>query len=207
MRLFKYAIKNIIRNSFLSISSIITIALIAFFISILFFVHHSTLYFINNINEKLTISLNLKTGYTNLNSEVTDLIQDIKGTNNALKVDYISAEDALKKLSERDPDLVRVIETSKENPLPSSIKISDIELNVYEKLNDTIKRYSKIIVYDEAKSKKMLVDYQSQYSKIQSLTVILRAVQYAIYAILAFFGFAVFALIYSTIGNFVFSYR
>ncbi|NCP77228.1 hypothetical protein GW830_03810 [bacterium] len=70
-----------------------------------------------------------------------------------------------------------------------------------------VKRYTGIIQYDEERSKKSLTDYRAQYDRIQGLINILLSVQYGIYGIIGFFIFAVFIIIYNSIGNFVFFYR
>jgi cell division protein FtsX len=70
-----------------------------------------------------------------------------------------------------------------------------------------VKRYTGIIQYDEERSKKSLTDYRAQYERIQWLINILLSVHYGIYSIIAFFIFAVFIIIYNSIGNFVFFYR
>ena len=62
-RIFKYSVKNIFRNKFLSLSSILVLTLLMFFINILFVVHDVSLNLIGNINSKLSISLYLNDEY------------------------------------------------------------------------------------------------------------------------------------------------
>ena len=59
MRILKYAIKNIKRNAFLSLSSILVLSLIIFFINILILVNFTTDELIVNINKRLSLSLTL----------------------------------------------------------------------------------------------------------------------------------------------------
>ncbi|HBY74516.1 TPA: hypothetical protein DEG21_01185 [Patescibacteria group bacterium] len=126
MRILKYALKNIKRNAFLSFSSILVLSLIIFFINILLLVNFTVDTITSNVNDRLTISLNLKSSYTNENSEVIELITNIKLFNKTLNVSYISQEDAFSILRKRDPELAKVIESEKDNPLPSSILIKNI---------------------------------------------------------------------------------
>lgn len=207
MRLLKYAIKNTIRNSFLSFSSILVISLLVFFINVLFFVEYVTSTITDNINDRMSISLNLKEGYTSDNSEVIEAMAALRGSNPAVEVQYISREEAFKILQERDKELSRVIEGDKDNPLPSSIVIKNIPLKEYPSVNTVIERYKGIIRYDEEKSKKSLVDYQAQYERIQALINVILSIRYGIYGVIGFFLFAVFVIIYNSIGNFVFFYR
>jgi cell division transport system permease protein len=178
-----------------------------FFINILFLVNYTTQYLINNINSRLTISLNLKSSYTNENSEVIELISDIKSFNKWLEVNYISKEEAFWVLQIRDPELAKVIEWEKENPLPSSIVIKKIWLTQYESLDKIISKYKNIIIYDEEKSKKNITDYKAQYQRINDVIKIFTSIQYWIYCIIGFFIFSVFIIIYNTIWNFIFFYR
>ncbi len=207
MRILKYAIKNIIRNKFLSFSAFLVLSLMIFFINILILSNYTTNYLIEKINSKLTISIYLKQWYTNTNSEVIDLILNIKSLNKDLWVKYVSSQDAFLILQEQDPDLASIIEPDQENPLPSSIFVEKIWFNEYEILDSVISKYKNIIVYDENKSKKNIIDYKAQYERINYVIKIFKYIQYWIYCIICFFVFAVFIIIYNTIWNFIFFYR
>jgi cell division transport system permease protein len=74
IRLFKYSIKNILRNKFLSISSVIVLTLLMFFINVLLVLHDVSNEIIKNINSKLTISLYLNEKYDKTSPEVVDLM-------------------------------------------------------------------------------------------------------------------------------------
>lgn len=207
MRILKYALKNTKRNAFLSLSSILVLSLIIFFINILLLVNYTTGYLINNINSRLTISLNLKTWYTNENSEVIELISNIKAFDKSLGTEYVSAEEAFGILRNRDPELAKVVETEKDNPLPSSIVIKNIWLGEYEWLDKVISKYRNIIVYDEQRSKKVIWDYKNQYDRINSVIKVLNSIQFWVFSVIWFFVFSVFIIIYNTIWNFIFFYR
>lgn len=155
----------------------------------------------------MSISLNLKSGYDANNSEVIECMSALKQANANIQVQFISREEAFEVLRKRDPELSRVIEWDKENPLPSSIVIKNIPLKEYPLIDATVKRYTGIIQYDEERSKKSLTDYSAQYERIQGLINILLSVHYGIYSVIGFFIFAVFIIIYNSIGNFVFFYR
>lgn len=207
MRILKYALKNTIRNPFLSFSSILVISLLVFFINVLFFVEYVTSSITSNVNDRMSISLNLKPGYTGDNAEVIECVSALKQTDPEIQVQYVSREKAFDILKKRDPELARVIEGDKDNPLPSSISIKNIPMSEYPDIDAVVKRYTGIVQYDEEKSKKSLTDYRAQYERIQGLINILLSVHYGIYGIIGFFLFAVFIIIYNSIGNFVFFYR
>jgi len=77
-RIAKYSIKNILRNKFLSFSSILVLTLLMFFINILVVLHDVSFKLIDSINSKMTISLYLDDKYDKNSIEVIDLIEDIK---------------------------------------------------------------------------------------------------------------------------------
>ncbi|MBT6778732.1 hypothetical protein HOA93_02970 [bacterium] len=77
-RIAKYSAKNILRNKFLSLSSILVLTLLMFFINILVILHDVSIKLISSINSKLTISLYLEDGYDRNSVEIIDLINDIK---------------------------------------------------------------------------------------------------------------------------------
>lgn len=110
MRILKYALKNTIRNPFLSFSSILVISLLVFFINVLFFIEYVTSSITSNINDRMSISLNLKSGYDADNSEVIECVSALKQAGPDIQVQYISREEAFEILRKRDPELSRVIE-------------------------------------------------------------------------------------------------
>jgi len=110
VRILKYALKNTIRNPFLSFSSILVISLLIFFINVLFFIEYVTSSITSNINDRMSISLNLKPGYDADNSEVIESISALKQASSSVQVQFISREEAFEVLKKRDPELSRVIE-------------------------------------------------------------------------------------------------
>jgi hypothetical protein len=60
MNILRYAFKNIFRNFFLSISSILTIALLVFFVNILLLVVHSSETFIASVNDKIAVTISFQ---------------------------------------------------------------------------------------------------------------------------------------------------
>lgn len=207
MRILKYAVKNILRSKFLSLSIIIVICLISFFINTLFVLEHASTYLSTSINAKISLTTYLKKWYTNVNSEIINLLGDLKSFDNTLEVKYISKDTAFEELKKRDPELARVVEQENENPLPDSISIKNIWTSQYEKVDSIIAKYKQVIVYDENKAKSNLVDYKLQIERVKKIVGILNTVQTWIYAIIWFFLFAVFIIIYNAISNFVFLYR
>lgn len=202
IRLFKYAIKNILRNKFLSISSVIVLTLLMFFINVLFIVNDISNEIIKNINSKLTISLYLNEKYDKNSPEIIDLISDLKKWVNWINVLYKSKEDSLSDLNKQDPELVRILE--RENPLPETIILSEIKLEEYEKLNKIVE--NKMFVLSEDK-KKDLSNYTSQYNRIETVTNVLKMLQTGLYWIIIIFLISISIITYSIIWNFIYYYK
>jgi len=77
-RIFNYSIKNIFRNKFLSISSILVLTLLVFFINLLLVIQNVSFKLIDTVNEKMTVSLYLQDEYDKNSEPVTLLINSIE---------------------------------------------------------------------------------------------------------------------------------
>ena len=76
-RIAKYSVKNILRNKFLSVSSILVLTLLMFFINILVILHEVSFKLIDSVNSKMTISLYLNKDFDKNSLEVNDLMNSI----------------------------------------------------------------------------------------------------------------------------------
>ena len=210
IRILKYSIKNILRNKFLSISSVLVLTLLMFFINILVILHDVSFKLIDSINSKLTISLYLDEEY-NINSlEVIDLIEGIQDIWSwiwaiwPIDVDYKTKEDILEDIRVKEPGLVKILERS--NPLPDTIVLSNIKLAQYEKLNTIIESKMFILSKDNA-DQEYFANYTSQYKKITNIINVLDVLQLGLYIIIAIFIVSISIIIYSIIWNFIYYYR
>ena len=203
IRLLKYAIKNILRNKFLSISSLLVLTLLIFFINILLVIHSVSFKIIDSINSKLTISLYLNEKYDKNSIEVIDLMNDIKGIWN-IELEYRSKENVLEDLRGSDPDLVKILERA--NPLPNTISLSNIALEEYSLLNNTIE--NKLYVLSQYNNDKLhFSNYTSQYEKINKIIWVLNTLQIGLYIIIIIFLVSISIIVYSIIWNFVYYYK
>lgn len=204
-RLLKYSVKNILRNKFLSISSVLVLTLLMFFINILLVLHDVSSTLISSVNSKLSISLYLAEDYDQNSVEVIDLIKDIKSTIPWIDLAYKTKDQVLSEIEQRDPDLVRILERS--NPLPDTITLADIDLNQYEDLNYIIE--NKLFLLSNAKQEETdyLSNYTSQYERITTVISTLNALQIGLYVIIAVFLISIAIIIYSIIWNFIYYYR
>ncbi len=202
--LFKYSLKNTLRNKFLTISSILVLTLLMFFINILWLLEDVSGKIINSINSKMNISLYLKDEYTNKSLEVKDLISDIENLKVGIKVKYKTKEDLIEEWRKREPKLIQILE--KNNPLPNTITISDVDISDYDKLNLVIEN-KMFILSDDKTDENYFANYKAQYKKIKQVTFILDLLKMWLYVVIIVFFVAIAVISYSVISNFVYYYR
>ena len=233
-RIFKYSIKNILRNKFLSLSSILVLGLLIFFINILVVLHNVSINLIEEVNSKLTISLYLKDNLSENSLETIEFLKDLRNVSPTISAEFNSKEDVLADLEERDAELVKILE--RDNPLPPTITINGVSLTEYEQINDIISTRSVLLLeapwdkdnalvtgtwwIDDGKildfwleineneiEQENVYSYKSQYDRINQVTFILSSLQYWLYFIISIFLLSIGVIVYSVIGNFVYYYR
>ena len=207
-RLFKYAIKNILRNTFLSASSVLILTLLMFFINILIMLHDVSFRIIDGINEKLTISLYLNEQYDKNSIEVIDLQNDIKKAIPQIEIKYRTKDEVLEQMRERDPELVNILE--RQNPLPETISLENIPLKQYELLNTMIE--NKLFILTESAEQEQaegqsFSTYTRQFERIEKVISVLTMLQIGLYIIIITFIVSIAVIVYSIIGNFIYYYR
>ncbi len=202
-RLVKYAVKNTLRNKFLSISSILVLTLLMFFINVLQILENISWEIIKNINSKMTISLYLDDKYTEKNLEVSDLIDDIHKINDKINVEYKTKESLLRQWRQREPRLVSILE--KDNPLPNTIVISNVDIPYYKELNNKIE--NKLFILEKRNDKEYFANYTTQYERINKIISVLTLLKNWLYFIIAIFFVAIAVINYSVISNFVYYYK
>lgn len=120
---------------------------------------------------------------------------------------YISREDAFDILKTRNPDLASLVEQNDQNPLPNSIRISNVAISSYRDLDIYISGFKDILQYDQSSFDKKLLDYRAQYERISSVVEMLKILQVAVYILLILFVFTVSIVVYMVIHNFIFFLR
>ncbi len=208
-RLLKYSVKNILRNKFLSISSVLVLTLLMFFINLLLVVHHTSFKLINYVNDKMSISLYLDSKYDKNSKDIINFKEDLRKASPESNIRYKSKEEVLEEIRQQDIELVRILE--KENPLPNTITISDIPLSDYEKMNYVIEWKLYLFSGDQDDQLKNADDvfssYKAQYTRITSVIDILKLLGVGLYIIIWVFIFAIAIITYSIIWNFIYYYR
>jgi len=207
-RLFKYATKNILRNTFLSVSSVLILTLLMFFINILIIVYDVSFRIIDSINDRLTISLYLDEQYDKNTNDVISLQNDIRQSVPDVVITYKTKEELLEELRERDPDLVNILE--RQNPLPETITLKNIPLQQYDILDTIIQ--SKLYVLTESWQEANIDEdyfssYKQQFERIWQVISTLKVLQVGLYIIIITFLVSIAIIVYSIIGNFIYYYK
>ncbi len=203
-KLLKYSVKNTLRNKFLTISSILVLTLLMFFINILVLLEDVSGNIINSVNSKMNISLYLKEEYTDKSLEIKKLIENIKSLEAWIEVQYKTKEVLLEEFREKEPKLVQILE--RDNPIPNTIIISNVKISDYKKLNEVIEN-KMFVLSNEEKNQDYFANYTSQYKRINQVTFVLDLLKKWLYVIIAIFFVSIAIIIYSVISNFIYYYR
>ncbi len=183
MRILKYAIKNIIRNPLLSISSIFVIALLIFFVNVLFLILFASRQFIDSVNDRISFTINFQSGYTSEDLKAKILIDDLRTSFSGIVVEDITKADAFNLLKARNPDLASLIEYTGENPLPNSLRIDNIPLNQYDAFDLRIAEEKDMLHYDRDEMSRKLLDYKSQFTRVSLVVRLLHMLEYGVYGL------------------------
>lgn len=201
-RLFKYWVKNILRNKFLSFTSVIVLGLLMFFVNLLMIMHNLSNTLIEAVNSKLTISLYLKDEYSKEHITVKNLLESIKNQLPSINVEFKTKDEVLEEMRKKDEELVSIIKS--QNPLPATINLSNIKMEEYEKLNLIIEWKYGILTDFKSNSN---YDYRTQYERILKIISILKTLKFALYIIIFVFLLSIFVITYSIIWNFIYHYK
>ncbi len=212
--ILKHTLKNIIRNKFLTFSSILVIWLLIFFINILVVMKTISFDVIKNINSKISIDLYLKENLDNKSIEVRKFEKEIKELNPNIKIKYMDKKEILNQAQKKSPEVLNIINWI-DNPFPNTYFLSNIDINDYAKLDKIIKKRMKWpdAIFDESEWNKILWikkvenNYKDKISKIDKITLALKSLWFWIYFIIFIFVSSIFIIIYSIIWNFIFHYR
>ena len=144
----KYSIKNILRNKFLTISTILVLTLLMFFINVLQILEWVSVKIISEINAKLNFSLYLKDWITKDSLEVSTLEKNIKEIDKDIVFDYKTKDKILLEMTQKDPELTKILE-SWDNPFPETIILSNIAIVDYSKVNKAIENQISIFLNND----------------------------------------------------------
>lgn len=215
MRILLFALRNIVRNWFLSVSTVTVLLLVSFFAAMLILVEHTTDTLIQRVTERLSLSVYLQKDIPEENPQLQLLMQQVKQIHPNIEVEYQSSDMAFSQLQERIPDITAIVESNSENLLPSKLFVQirhipgeRFDPDLYQQIDAVIQKNASILLYDkDSPTYASLVDYQSQYDRVSRLVSVFDSISWGARAILIVAIFSATAIAYSSIGNMVFSAR
>jgi cell division protein FtsX len=107
--ILKHTLKNIVRNKFLTFSSIIVIGLLMFFTNILVVLYEVSFKVIHNINSKISIDLYLKEDYNNKSVEYQKFKKEILAVDKNIKIKYLDKKNILEEAQKKSKEVVEII--------------------------------------------------------------------------------------------------
>ncbi|ATU05523.1 hypothetical protein BKN14_03695 [Candidatus Gracilibacteria bacterium HOT-871] len=200
----KYSVKNILRNKFLTISTILVLTLLMFFINVLQILDSVSVKIISGINSKMSISLYLKEGVSRDSLEVLTLKDNIGNINKNIDFNYKTKDQILLEMKQKEPELVKILEN--DNPLPETIVLSNIEIEDYEKVNKVVENQFSILLNNDI-DKDYFANYKTQFKRISQVISILNILKVGVEVIILIFFVSIAVITYSVIGNFIYYYK
>jgi cell division protein FtsX len=207
MRLLRYALSNIKRSLILSLSSIMVISLMTFLVFVLFFTEFVMHGLAETVNSRLSLTLNVKSGFSSTSREVIDTLANLVKIAPGITATFASSKDNFEVLRTRDPELAKIIDDESQNPLPSTISVKNVPIEYYESLDRVIRESSQILDINAEKHTKSVINYRNQFERIREVISVLYSLRFGLYCIIGFFLFSVFVVIFHSIGNAVFFFR
>ncbi|MBF0913841.1 hypothetical protein HXK64_02690 [Candidatus Gracilibacteria bacterium] len=200
----KYSVKNILRNKFLTISTILVLTLLMFFINVLQILDSVSVKIISGINSKMSISLYLKEGVSRDSLEILTLKDNIGNINKNIDFNYKTKDQILLEMKQKEPELVKILEN--DNPLPETIVLSNIEIEDYEKVNKVVENQFSILLNNDI-DKDYFANYKTQFKRISQVISILNILKVGVEVIILIFFVSIAVITYSVIGNFIYYYK
>lgn len=120
--IFSFAVTNMRRNKFLSIATVVIIALILFTFNIILSIHLIARTGLDQVQQKVDIILYVKDSAEPL--QIEKFIEEVKAIESVKEIVYTSKEDALRNLLNKYPIAIDPFSKySIENPLPANLNI------------------------------------------------------------------------------------
>lgn len=206
LNIIKYSLKNILRNKFLTFSTILVLTLLMFFINVLQILDSVSEKIISEINSKISIALYLKDGINQNSLEVSLLKKNIKDkVNENISFVYKTKEENLTEMRIREPEAAKILE-NENNPLPETIILSNIDIKEYWLVNKYIENQISIFKNNDV-DKDYFANYSTQYERIKQVTFILDILKIWLKVIISTFFISIAIITYSVIWNFVYFYK
>ncbi len=192
LRAIKFAGQNFVRNFWLSLVTVIILALSIFLISVLVGVRVTAEQALSEVRSRVDVSVFFQADAPE--SEMLDLQAKLERLPEVASVTYVSKDDALAKFREQtqgEEGIERVIEAIGVNPLQASLVIRAKQLDHYPQILAVVTdpAYDRLIEKDQvADSKVTFIKEFSQFTKNLSRFGVWLSIVFAIIAALVVFN-------------------
>lgn len=132
-RIIRGGFLNFVRNSFVSLSSVLVMTITLAVISMIILSQAVLSYSLGQLQDKVDVTVFFTVGAPE--SEILNIKTELEDLPEVASVEYISAEDALENFKERHKDdylTLQALEELDQNPLGATLNIEAIEASQYE---------------------------------------------------------------------------
>lgn len=199
-RIIKTAFQDFFRNFWLSFVTIIVVFLTLFSITVLLSLNVLANDAIRGVEEKIDIALIFKT--TAKEEDILTIKDKIKTIKEVKDVIYVSKEEGLQGLIEKNPDIKKSVDLLDKNPLNAVLRIKAYNPTDFGKILTSIDtdEYNKVI---EGKDQNF-VESQEFVARLNNITFKIRV---AGYILVALFVFISIIIVYSAITVSIYAHR
>lgn len=142
IRILKFGLQSFVRNATLAVAAMAVMVITLTIILFSFIANATFTETINQITDKIDISVYLKDEVVEDDEQRDDLIAQLRSFENVREVNFISKEKALdiyKEANKDNPDLLTAISLT-ENPLPASLQIKPVDPNRNQEIKNFLER-------------------------------------------------------------------
>lgn len=192
LRAIKFAVQNFVRNFWLSLVTVIILALSIFFISVLVGVRVTAEQALREVRSRVDVSVFFQADAPE--SDMLELQAKLERLPEVASVTYVSKDDALAKFREQtqgEAGIERVIEAIGVNPLQASLVIQAKQLEHYQQILAVVTdpAYDRLVEKDHvADSKITFIQVFSQFTKNLSRFGVWLSMVFALIAALVVFN-------------------
>ncbi|MBL7054045.1 FtsX-like permease family protein [Patescibacteria group bacterium] len=168
MNILISAFKNIFRNFWLSIASIVIILLMLFSISLIYTINTISQTMLESFEQKMDLSIYLK---QNINQDTIESLKaELKKLEQVKEIKYLNPAESLEKFKERhkaNQDILNSLEELGENPLGATITLKFQDPTAYQSVLSIISNpnYEKIIQDQDFHDYQKLIDTFNNFNR------------------------------------------
>jgi len=199
-RSLKFSIKDIFRNIWLSVVTIIILILAIFSVNLLLVVQVISRAAIDTVRDRIDVGLYLKTDATE--SDILSLRAEVSSLANVREVVYISKQQALEDFQAKNvnnPDILEALREIGANPLSPSLVIRPHDVGHYDSLIAELNKISNPII-----ESRNFDDHKLMLDKINTIT---DKVSQAGFFVSILFIFITLLVLYNTIRVAIYTHR